>query len=272
MLRVQRKELERVRRAAGAGGSSSRASEMRRAEEAQTELAERGHVDAATGERDRLRIRVEAVELLVAETTRELATLWVQESSVDHMEMVTLRTEVTARQIRIDELRGLVTTLGQAAQSRSRSGASRESRASVRQYLAGSSSRWRNEEEERRHRGEASAQSGRGGGEMPPPLERYDLIHNDMKIDFDIFDHAIQNKPLNICQSVPSTTLRSDNGGQYVVEDSQHRGKGICVESCNMGLFGIRCIRRCLEAWRTQTKMKMMTLKSLQKESPDTLF
>ncbi|MQM10760.1 hypothetical protein Taro_043657 [Colocasia esculenta] len=75
-----RKELERVRRAAGSGASSSRAVEgsqsdledrlaaaVRRAEEAQTELAERerelrtatdrtsqlqGQVDAATGERD----------------------------------------------------------------------------------------------------------------------------------------------------------------------------------------------------------------------------
>ncbi|MQL90894.1 hypothetical protein Taro_023496 [Colocasia esculenta] len=96
-------ELERVRRAAGARASSSRTSEssqsdledrlvaaVRRAEEAQTELVERerelrtatdrasqlqGQVDAATGKRDRLRIRVEAAELLVAEMTRELATL-----------------------------------------------------------------------------------------------------------------------------------------------------------------------------------------------------
>ncbi|MQL83084.1 hypothetical protein Taro_015570 [Colocasia esculenta] len=83
-----RKELERVRRVAGAEASSSRVAEgsqsnledrlaaaVRRAEEAQTELAER--VDAATGERDRLCIRAEAAELLVAETTRELATLQV---------------------------------------------------------------------------------------------------------------------------------------------------------------------------------------------------
>ncbi|MQL73542.1 hypothetical protein Taro_005894 [Colocasia esculenta] len=127
-----RKELERVRRAAGAGASSSRVAEgsqsdledrlataVRRAKETQTELAER--VDAATGERDRLRIRAEATELLVAETMQELATLRVQGSSVDQTEMARLRTEVTAQQIRIDELRGLVTTLGQAAQSRSRS-------------------------------------------------------------------------------------------------------------------------------------------------------
>ncbi|MQM14747.1 hypothetical protein Taro_047683 [Colocasia esculenta] len=180
------KELERVRSAEGAGGSSSRASEssqldledrlaaaVRKAEKTQTELAER--VDATTGERDRLRIWAEAAELLVAETTRELATLRVQGSSVDQTEMVRLRTEVTAQQIRIDELRGLVTTLGQAPQSsrsRSRSGVSRESGASVGQYLVGSSSHRRNEEEERCRRGEASAQSGRGGGEMPPPPER----------------------------------------------------------------------------------------------------
>ncbi|MQL93828.1 hypothetical protein Taro_026476 [Colocasia esculenta] len=139
----EQKELERVRRAAGYGGSSSRASEssqsdledrlaaaVRRAEETQIELAERerelrtatdhasqlqGQVDAATGERDRLRIRVEAAELLVSETTPELATLRVQGSSVDQKEMVRLRSEVTTKQIRIDELRGLVTTLGQAA-------------------------------------------------------------------------------------------------------------------------------------------------------------
>ncbi|MQL81242.1 hypothetical protein Taro_013698 [Colocasia esculenta] len=197
-----RKELERVRRAVGTGASSSRVAEgsqsdledrlaaaLRRAEEAQTELAKQerelttatdrvsqlqGQVDTATGERDRLRIRVEAAELLVAETMRELATLRVQGSSVDQTEMARLRTEVTAQQIRIDELWGLVTTLGQAARSRSRSRAdvSGASGTSVRQYLAGSSSHRRNEEEERCRRGEASAQSGRGGGEMPPPLER----------------------------------------------------------------------------------------------------
>ncbi|MQL86477.1 hypothetical protein Taro_019008 [Colocasia esculenta] len=108
------KELERVRRAAGAGASSSRAAGsqsdledrlaavVRRAEEAQTELAER--VDAATGERDQLRIRAEAAELLVAETTWELATLRVQRSSVDQTEMARLCTDATAQQIRIDEL------------------------------------------------------------------------------------------------------------------------------------------------------------------------
>ncbi|MQL87553.1 hypothetical protein Taro_020099 [Colocasia esculenta] len=202
VLHVQRKELERVRRAAGAGASSSRAVKasqsdledrlaavVRRAEEAQTELAERkrelrtatdrtsqlqGQVDAATGERDQLRIRAEAAELLVAKMTQELTTLWVQGSSVDQTEMVRLRTEVMAEQIRIDELQGLVTTLGQAARSRSRSrtDVSGASGTSVTQYLAGSSSRRRNEEEERRRRGEASAQSGRGGGEMPPLPER----------------------------------------------------------------------------------------------------
>ncbi|MQL77284.1 hypothetical protein Taro_009690 [Colocasia esculenta] len=184
-------ELERVRRAVGAGASSSRAVEgsqsdledrlaaaVRRAEEARTELAERerelrtttdrtsqlqGQVDAATGERDRLRIRIEAAELLVAEMTWELATLRVQGSFADQMEMARLRTEVTAQQIRIDELQGLVTTLGQAARSRSRTDVSGAS---------GSSSRRRNEEEERRRHGEASAQSGTGGGEMPPPPKR----------------------------------------------------------------------------------------------------
>ncbi|MQM12510.1 hypothetical protein Taro_045428 [Colocasia esculenta] len=198
-----RKELERVRRAAGAGASSSRAAEgsksdledrlaaaVRRAEEVQTELAEQerelrtatdrasqlqGQVDAATGERDWLRIWAEEAELLVAETTWELATLRVQGSSVDQTEMAKLRTKVTAQQIRIDKLQRLVTTLGQAARSRSRSrtDVSGASSASVRQYLSGSSSRRRNEEEERRRRGKASTQSGGGGGgEMPPPPER----------------------------------------------------------------------------------------------------
>ncbi|MQL75132.1 hypothetical protein Taro_007501 [Colocasia esculenta] len=74
------------------------AAAVRRAEEAQTELAERerelrtatnrasqlqGQVDAAMGERDQLRMRAEAAKLLVAETTRELTTLRVQASSVD---------------------------------------------------------------------------------------------------------------------------------------------------------------------------------------------
>ncbi|MQL76554.1 hypothetical protein Taro_008948 [Colocasia esculenta] len=72
------------------------AAAVRRAEEAQTELAERGQVDAATGERDRLRIWAEVAELLVAETTRELATLRVQGLSVDQTEMARLRTVVTA--------------------------------------------------------------------------------------------------------------------------------------------------------------------------------
>ncbi|MQL94425.1 hypothetical protein Taro_027079 [Colocasia esculenta] len=179
-----RKELERVRRAVGAGASSSRAAEGSQSDlEDRLAAAERelrtttdrasqlqGQVDAVTGERDRLCIRAEAAELLVAEKTWEVATLWVQGSSADQTEMARLHTEVTAQQITIDELRGLVTTLGQTA--RSRTDMSGASGASIRQYLAGSSSRRRNEEEERRRRGEASTQSGRGGGEMPPPPER----------------------------------------------------------------------------------------------------
>ncbi|MQL76351.1 hypothetical protein Taro_008745 [Colocasia esculenta] len=121
-----RKELERVRRAAGAGTSSSRvvessqsdledrlAAAMRRAEEAQAELAERetalgaaidratqlqGQVDSVTGERDQLRIRAEAAEARVAEETRELATLRVQGSSVDQEELARLCTDLQAQQ------------------------------------------------------------------------------------------------------------------------------------------------------------------------------
>ncbi|MQL96822.1 hypothetical protein Taro_029505 [Colocasia esculenta] len=109
--RLQRRELERVRRAAAGGASSSRAAEssqsdledrlaaaVRRAKETQAELAKReaalraaidraiqlqGQVDSVTGERDQLRIRAEAAEARVAEATRELVTLWVQGSSVD---------------------------------------------------------------------------------------------------------------------------------------------------------------------------------------------
>ncbi|MQM17281.1 hypothetical protein Taro_050250 [Colocasia esculenta] len=115
MLLVQWRELERVRRAAAAGASSSRAVEgpqsdledrlaaaVRRAEETHTDLAERetalrvatdratelqGQVDSVTGERDQLRIRAEAAEARVAEATRELATLRVQGSSVDQEEL-----------------------------------------------------------------------------------------------------------------------------------------------------------------------------------------
>ncbi|MQL84663.1 hypothetical protein Taro_017174 [Colocasia esculenta] len=194
----------------GAGGSPSLleaqlAGAVLRAEEAQRHLEERdrdlqlttehamdlqgqrdqlqGHRDQLQGEiqttrseRDQLRIRAEAAEAQVTEATKELAALRVQGPPTDHAEMVRLRTEVMAQQIRIDELRGMVKTLGEAARSRSKSrsrtGISGASGASVRQYLAGSSSRRRNEEDERRHRSEGSAQGDRDGGEMPPPADR----------------------------------------------------------------------------------------------------
>ncbi|MQL73772.1 hypothetical protein Taro_006118 [Colocasia esculenta] len=120
-----RKELERVRRAAAAGASSSGAAggsqldlkdrlaaAVRRAEEAQAELTERerdlqtatdrvtqlqGQVDAVVGERDRLRIQAEAAEARVAEATRELATLRVQGSSVDQEELAWLRADLHAQ-------------------------------------------------------------------------------------------------------------------------------------------------------------------------------
>ncbi|MQL70173.1 hypothetical protein Taro_002492 [Colocasia esculenta] len=140
-----------------------------RAGEAQRHLEER----TTRSERDQLRIRAEAAEKQVAEATKELAALWVQGPPADQAEMVRLHTEVMAQQIRIDELRGMVITLGEAARSRSRSstGVSGASGGSVKQYLAGSSSRQRNEEDERRHRGEGSAQGDRDGGEMPPPAD-----------------------------------------------------------------------------------------------------
>ncbi|MQL82089.1 hypothetical protein Taro_014550 [Colocasia esculenta] len=198
-----RAELERVRRAQSSA-SSSRVAEssqsdledrladaVRRAEEARAELAEQetelrtatdrvaqlqGQVDTVIGERDQLRIRVEAAESRVAEATRELVTLRVQRSSVDEEELARLRADLHAQQTLARGLQEVMTVISRS-QSRSRSsasGASGATGASVRQYLAGSSSRRRNEEEERHLGGETSAKSGRGGGEMPPPPDRHE--------------------------------------------------------------------------------------------------
>ncbi|MQL79576.1 hypothetical protein Taro_012014 [Colocasia esculenta] len=166
------RELERVRREAAADASSSGAAgsahsdledrlaaAVRRAEETQADLAERGQVDSVVGERDQLRIRAEAAEARMTEVTRELATLRVQGSLADQEELARLRVDLQAQQ-----------TLARGLQSGA--SASKATGASVGQYLVGSSSRRRKEEEERRRRGEASAQSSRGGGEMPPPPDR----------------------------------------------------------------------------------------------------
>ncbi|MQL74017.1 hypothetical protein Taro_006376 [Colocasia esculenta] len=184
--RRQRKELERVRRAAGANTSSSRAAEssqsdledrlaaaVRRAEETQAELAERETALRTATDRA-TQLQGQAAEAQVVEATRELATLRVQGSSVDQEELARLRADLQAQQTLTQGLQEVMTAIGHS-RSRSRSGASGASGAtgaSVKQCLAGSSSRRRNEEEERRHRGEAIAQSGRGGGEMPPPPDR----------------------------------------------------------------------------------------------------
>ncbi|MQL69953.1 hypothetical protein Taro_002226 [Colocasia esculenta] len=184
---MQDRELERVRRTAIAGASSSRAAESSQSDledrlEA-TEIALRtatdraaqlqGQVDSVVGERDQLRIRAEATEAHVAEAMRELAALRVRGSPVDQEEPIRLRADLQAQQTLAQSLQKIVTTIGRS-HSRSRSGvcASRATGASVGQYLAGSSSRRRNEEEERHCRGKASAQSGRGGGEMLPPPDR----------------------------------------------------------------------------------------------------
>ncbi|MQL72998.1 hypothetical protein Taro_005345 [Colocasia esculenta] len=173
-----RKELVRVRRAAAAGASSSRAIEgsqsnledqlaatVRTAEETHADLAERetalwaatdratelqGQVDSVAGERDQLRIRVETTEARVTEVTRELATLRLQGSSMDQEELVRLRTDLQVQQTLVRGLQEVMTAIGRS-HSRSRSGASasRLTGASVGQYLAGSSSHRRNEEEER---------------------------------------------------------------------------------------------------------------------------
>ncbi|MQM19233.1 hypothetical protein Taro_052233 [Colocasia esculenta] len=133
----------------------------------------RGEAEATWSERDQLRIRAEAAEAQVAEVMRELATLRVQRPPGVQEEVTRLRAELLAQQTLARSLQQIVTDIGRS-RSRSRSGASvsRATGASVGQYLAGSSSRWRNEEEERRRQGEGSAQDGRGGGEMLPPPDR----------------------------------------------------------------------------------------------------
>ncbi|MQM20654.1 hypothetical protein Taro_053678 [Colocasia esculenta] len=176
-----RRELERVRGAGAGCASSSRsaggspsllearlAGAVLRTEEAQRHLEERerdlqlttehamdlqSQRDQLRGERDQLRTRAEAAEAQVAEATRELAVLRVQRLPGDQEEIIRLRAELLA-------------------QSRSGVSVSRATGASVGQYLAGSSSRWRNEEEERHRQGEGSTQDGRGGGEMLPPPDR----------------------------------------------------------------------------------------------------
>ncbi|MQM17828.1 hypothetical protein Taro_050810 [Colocasia esculenta] len=134
-----------------------------------------GEVQTTRSKRDQLRIRAEAAEAQVAEATKELAALQVQRSPRDQEEVTRLRAKLLAQQVVARSLQQTVTDIG-CSRSRSRSGASvsRETGASVGQYLASSSSRRRNEEEERHRRGEGSAQSGRGGGEMPPPPDRHE--------------------------------------------------------------------------------------------------
>ncbi|MQL93065.1 hypothetical protein Taro_025701 [Colocasia esculenta] len=163
-------ELERVR-GIGAGGASSSQSaggspslmEARligavlRAEEAQRHLEERerdlelAHEHAMTlqSERDQLRIRAEVAEAQMAEMARELAMLRVQRPPGDQEEVTRLRAELLAQQTLARSLQQIVTDIGRS-RSRSQSGVSvsRVTGASVGQYLAGSSSRRRNEEEE----------------------------------------------------------------------------------------------------------------------------
>ncbi|MQM10642.1 hypothetical protein Taro_043538 [Colocasia esculenta] len=184
----------------GAGGSPSLlearlAGVVLRAEEAQRHLEERerdlklttehamdlqsqrdqlqGEVRATQSERDQLRIRAEAAEAQVAEATRELAALRVQRPPGDQEEVTRLRAELLAQQAMAQSLQQIVTDIGRS-RSRSRSGVSvsRATGVSIGQYLAGSSNRRRNAEEERRLQGEGSVQSGRGGGEMLPPPYR----------------------------------------------------------------------------------------------------
>ncbi|MQM02516.1 hypothetical protein Taro_035281 [Colocasia esculenta] len=131
-----------------------------------------GEIQTTRSEWDQLRIREEAAEAQVAEATRELEVLRVQRSLVDREELEQVRAKLWAQKAVSRSLQQIVTDIGRS-RSRSKSGASasRATGASVGQYLAGSSSRWRNEEEERRRQGEASTQSARGG-EMLPPSDR----------------------------------------------------------------------------------------------------
>ncbi|MQL69709.1 hypothetical protein Taro_001990 [Colocasia esculenta] len=111
----------------------------------------RGEAQTTRSERDQLRIRAKAAEAQVAEMMRELATLRVQRPPGDQEEVTRLRSELLAQKTLARSLQQIVTDIGRS-RSRSQRGASvsRATGASVGQYLAGSSSRWRNEEEERR--------------------------------------------------------------------------------------------------------------------------
>ena len=133
----------------------------------------RGEVQTTRSERDQLCIRAEAAEAQVTEATKELAALRVQRPPGHQEEVTRLRAELLAQQTLARSLQQIVTDIGRS-RSRSRSGVSvsRATGASIGQYLAGSSSRWRNEEEERHRQGEGSAHDGRGGGEMLPPPDR----------------------------------------------------------------------------------------------------
>ncbi|MQL74999.1 hypothetical protein Taro_007369 [Colocasia esculenta] len=181
------RELERVRRATvadassfGEAGSSQSdledrlAAAVRRAEETQADLAERETALRAATDRA-IELQGQAAEARVTEVTRELATLRVQGSSADQEELTRLLVDLQAQQTLVRGLQGVITAIGRS-HSRSRSGtsASKATGASVGQYMAGSSSHRRNKEEERCHQGEASAQSGRGGGEMTPPPDRHE--------------------------------------------------------------------------------------------------
>ncbi|MQM18298.1 hypothetical protein Taro_051286 [Colocasia esculenta] len=191
LLQSVRSELERVR-GTGAGGASSSqsaggcpsllearlAGAVLRAEEAQRHLEERrdleltlehakelqserdrfrGEAQTTRSERDQMCIRAEAAEAQVAEMARELATLRVQRPPGDQEEVTRLRAELLAQQTLARGLQQIVTDIGRS-RSRSRSGVSvsRATGASVGQYLAGSFSRRRNEEDERRRQGEGS--------------------------------------------------------------------------------------------------------------------
>ncbi|MQM08214.1 hypothetical protein Taro_041069 [Colocasia esculenta] len=202
-----RRELESVRRGAG-GASSSRGGEsdraalqaqlttaISRAEEAERHLEDRERdlqlttdhaidlqaqrdqyqreLQTTQGDRDQLRIRMEAAEARVAVMTTELAALRVGRSPADREELERLRAELRLQESLVQRLQQIVTDIGRSrSRSRSAASANRATGGTVGQYLASSSSRRRNEAEERGRQDEGGAQGEGGGGAMLPPPDR----------------------------------------------------------------------------------------------------
>ncbi|MQL87068.1 hypothetical protein Taro_019606 [Colocasia esculenta] len=74
--------------------------------------------------------------------------------------------------------------------------------------------------------------------------QEHALLLNFQLVDFDSFLHAIHDKPLNVCEPVSTTTLRSDYGGKDMMNQSEYWRKIVCVETGDIGLFGIFLVVR----------------------------